>query len=169
MLCWPLAVQAQQVLQAQVSLARPEKNQITFWPNYSPKPYLLGQKSTNKDKTQKSRWPTTRNPGGQPIAQKMNLEELLEEGRGNGKNELVSLDDDRLRMVMIVMMLNLHWIDWFIISSWWTAGDFEIFLINVWFQSVWFWTWSSPSSHWMVRSICSWVWGGVTINYFKGR
>ena len=46
-----------------------------------------------------------RNPGGQPIAQKMNLEELLEEGRGNGKNELVSLDDNRLRMVM---MLNLH-------------------------------------------------------------
>ena len=38
----------------------------------------------------------------------MYLEELLEEGRGNGKNELVSLDDNRLRMVMIVMMLNLH-------------------------------------------------------------
>ena len=48
-----------------------------------------------------------RNPGGQPISQKMYLEELFEEGRGNGKNELVSLDGKRLRMVIIVMMLNL--------------------------------------------------------------
>ena len=93
MLCWPLAVQAQQVLQAQVSLARPEKIKSHF-------DQILHQ-SHSQSQPIKSRNPD----GGQPIAQKMNLEELLEEGRGNGKNELVSLNDNRLRMVM---MLNLH-------------------------------------------------------------